>query len=160
MCNVCNASVYTHGGCGYIARNTCGCGFWNALWNTATQSICRDCCGNIHVRQTGCGCCNYHTNVQNVNACGYGANVGNAGCTVNGTATATTCGRCQSPLAGLNGDAYYARLYGLTNTANTTNTNAINTGSYSCGWGCGSCFGCCRNRCPYNFTVVDATDLT
>ena len=154
MYNVCNSGARC--GCG------CGCGFWNSFWNTNTQSICRDACGNIRVNQARCGCQTantYNTCAQATtwNTCGNAQTVGG-------------CGRCCSNLSQLNGDAYYVRLYALGNTQTTPATGGCTgTGYNGCGYGyngcarnngCGTCFGCCRNRCPYTWTVEDATDDT
>ncbi len=113
MCNFCN-----------VGRSTCGCGscgcLANSLFAGSNQSICRDACGNIRVRQCGCQnqCgCNHNCCCQN--SCG--SNSGNTGSndasTGNGQFTCLTfCGN-----AATNGTAsasnaangYYARQYGL-----------------------------------------------
>ena len=154
MYNVCNSNAYSRCGCGC---NTCGCGFWNGLWNTRSQSICRDCCGNIRVNQSSCGSNTCAQTASTFNTCGV-------------TQTNSGCTRCQSNLSQLNGDSYYVRLYALNNTATTSTTSGCSGAGYNgCGngfsgcsrnYGCGTCFGCCRNRCPYAWTVEDATDDT
>ncbi len=159
MYNVCNSNVNTRCGCGC---NTCG-GFWNGFWNTNTQSICRDCCGNIRINQARCGC----QSVYGHNTCAQTATTWNT-C---GTAqTNNGCGRCHSDLSQYSGDSYYVRLYALGNTQTTSTAggcggagyNGCGNGFNGCGRsnGCGTCFGCCRNRCPYTWTVEDATDDT
>ena len=158
MCNVCNSGVNTRCGC---SCNMCG-GFWNTFWNTNTQSVCRDCCGNIRANQARCGYNAYAQNTDTSTSCAA-------------VQTTSGCGGCQSNLSQLNGDAYYVRLYALNNTTSTASTNGCGGSVYNgCGgcngynWnnrcggynGCGTCFGCCRSRCPYTWTVEDATDNT
>lgn len=166
MYNVCNSG--TRCGCGC---NGCG-GFWNGFWNTNTQCICRDACGNIRVNQASCGCQSAYA----CNTCAQTASTCNTG---TATQTNSGCGRCRGNLSQYSGDAYYVRLYALgnTQTASTTggsgcaqtNVGCTGTGYNGCGYGyngcarnngCGTCFGCCRNRCPYTWAVEDATDDT
>lgn len=119
MCNTC--TNYTNGCYNYTQANTtgnnCGCG--------CNQRICRDCCGNIWVRQNvsrgnrccsqGCGC----------NTCGTGGNTAeNGGGGVNGVnyGCFTICGRIFNGAATQTAtntqnrancaDGYYARQYG------------------------------------------------
>ena len=116
MCNTC--SNYTGGCYNYAQANTAtgygtGCGF--------NQRICRDCCGNIWVRQNVSICCNrccHHCSCGNNgtsgNTNGNGGNGNSYGCF-------TICGRIfngttQNAAATQNvttcSDGYYARQYG------------------------------------------------
>lgn len=118
--------------CGY--QNTCG-DLLNILFNRSSQSVCRDCCGNL--RTNGCyrtlspccqtqSCCHHHCNP--CCGCGCGGTGGNAndggstsgnGNGNGGFACFTVCGnrgfstaQTQSTSV-IGGDAYYARQYGL-----------------------------------------------
>ncbi len=109
MCNYCNSA-------------TCGCG--GSFWSSGYQRLCRDCCGNIRVANSGCGCqqncgCG-DTNGTDSNGntaarsgftyltfCGNGLGTTNAA----NTASTSSCG-CASSTAN-NYDWYYARQYGL-----------------------------------------------
>lgn len=109
MCNTCNHYMQC-GRCGY----TNGYGHSNGCsWNT--QSICRDCCGNIWVRVANG---NTQTNVCQCSCacqCGYSnaATNTNTNSNTNGV-MGTYC---------VDGNAYYARQY------------ALNGNTRSCGCG-------------------------
>ena len=129
MCNTCN----------------CCCGLWNlfggcgSTFNRSSQSICRDCCGNIVVREgegtTSCGCnacrsCDCHHGFCShygdglVSTNGYGCN--RSCMTVCGNALTFPQSRsgCGSSYPCVDGDAYYARQFGMMN---------LGRGSCSCG---------------------------
>ena len=109
MCN-----QYTTGfnigqiGCGY-GYNTC---YGNG--GLGRQTICRDCCGNIVVRQRRNHCCGCH-NCCNCNGNGNGGVTQNGGAQANGRFTCVTfCGVNNTTAATTSaGDLYYARQYGL-----------------------------------------------
>lgn len=117
MCNVWNTNA-----CGYGCCNTNN--WLNTLFGNTTQSICRDCCGNIRVNQCQNTCCGCHC----CHSCGCGCGCGNdsgSTSTDNGNgnnggrfACFTVCGNTNSltqsnTANALNGDQYYARQYGL-----------------------------------------------
>ena len=120
MCNVWNTNArccYTANGNGLLTQvNTnSGCG-WNGNGWTV-ERICRDCNGGLWIRvghtcschQTTCGCCNGNGTTQNTTdngttGTGFGCVTFCGGLGNTGTATTTTA---------LNGEAYYARQYGL-----------------------------------------------
>ena len=71
MCNNCNWSNRSSCGCGCgCGCNQCGCNqcsLFNTLFGSS-QSVCRDCCGNLVVRNgNGCG------NARNSCGCGCGS---------------------------------------------------------------------------------------
>ena len=115
MCNTC--SNYTSGCYNYAQANTttgrslgCGC----------NQRICRDCCGNIWVRQNVSSCCQQCSHCC---SCQNNGTSGNANGNGNSYGCFTICGRIfngattQNTTATQNGftcsDRYYARQYGL-----------------------------------------------
>ncbi|MBQ8292090.1 MAG: hypothetical protein IJX88_06285 [Clostridia bacterium] len=114
-------NVWNTNGCGCNCNcNSCGscsgyngCSLFNTLFNSSYQSICRDCNGNICVR----------------NSCGYGCG---CGCNGNDTDTDTTGNgngngsngnnfACFSVCRNFNGssdcDDYYTRLFGTTRSS-------------------------------------------
>ncbi len=138
MYNTCNTN-YSHNSCGcnssyatnlgnrilnllFTTNGNCNCcRYYNGCYGygTCSQRICRDCCGNIWVRQTtNCNCgCN--------NGCGCGNN-GNGSTSSNngngngqGFACVTFCGNSSNSSGqtttstAYNYDEYYARQYGL-----------------------------------------------
>lgn len=132
MCNTCNScsSLWNSFGC----SNT---------FNRSLQSICRDCNGNIWVRaangNSSCGCNAYHCCYPCAcNTCGY--NTSNANLATNNgygcnRSCVTLCGNsfglsqnrsgCGSSNFCVDGNAYYARQYGATNSGRS---------SYWCGY--------------------------
>lgn len=139
MCNTCNS-------CGGLWNLFGGCGCNNGCGNTFngnSQFICRDCNGNIWVRTSNgnscCGCNACHScNSSTWNNCGCNNSNGSLltanGCGCN-RACVTVCGNaltlsqnrsgCGSSNFCTDGDAYYARQFGLTNS-----------GRNSCSCGC------------------------
>ena len=120
-CNFCNSFL-----------NSCGCGVATCGYNTSRsggfQQICRDCNGNIWVRVTNensCGChtcqrCRFYDN----NGCGatastnYGTRCGSVTNFGNGSGCSRGCGG--SVYSCVDGDAFFARQYGLTNTGRSS----------------------------------------
>lgn len=165
MCNTCNSSVFSGSGCGcnscgnslfnLFGGNSCGC---NSCCNNGSnfgfQRICRDCNGNIRVRNSNCCGCNGCSNNWNWWNNGWnGWNWWNNGCNCdcssdwsNGNSRSgdirliTVCGNSgntdnsrqsrnsdnDTTRASDNGDDYYARQYGLNGRS----------GRSSCGCGC------------------------
>jgi hypothetical protein len=111
--------------------NTNGCGCNSCDWiNTLfgnTQSLCRDCCGNIHVYQRRNTCCACHScSPCQSGCCGNGGGVTGNGNNATGNGNGTTGNGggfgCVTVCGGLSGgtgvptintDQYYARQYGL-----------------------------------------------
>ena len=126
MCNVCNSNFGTNTTSGY------NCGGWLsspfALANSGccqnaccmTQSVCRDANGCLRIRNASngcCGCCN-HCCCGNGNGNSANANNGNGSTNANGgfvcyTVCGTHGGSATTSTATIDGDAYYARQYGL-----------------------------------------------
>lgn len=123
MCNTCNTNArcfgrggYAWNGCSNVFTANGGCGYTQVTnGDVRIQQIFRDCNGCLWIRvcnacpcgQNTCGCCNNNGAVSGNN--GNGVNGGGYGCVtfcgaLSNTATASTVG---------NGDAYYARQYGL-----------------------------------------------
>ena len=120
MCNTC--SNYSGGCYNYTQANTTagcyartGCGY--------NQRICRDCCGNIWVRQNVSPCCHCCNQCSQNGCCNNGNTSGNAnGTTGNGYGCVTVCGRLYQGATAQtmpatqnctgNVDWYYARQYG------------------------------------------------
>lgn len=145
MCNFCQTNPVFYNTC-WNNRNT--------GWRV--QSICQECNGSFRIIVTnGCVCRRLHCNVfqgyqdfgeTNITGaangfgcrCGYGTGVVQVGCTQNalpatngngcgyGGCTATRFACAQNTVTAQNGDAYYARLYGLNTHEN----------GRSCGCGC------------------------
>ncbi len=123
MCNFCNVSS----GCsGTTTASSCGYGCTQSFWNGGLQRICRDCYGNIRVRQSGCGCnagCGCSSTSQCGSNCGCGCsnnvNNGNSENNNGGFTCVTFCGNARNTGTTANtstsncGDLYYARQYGL-----------------------------------------------
>ena len=141
MCNVYNSGGYGRMGClygnGTGVTNTGNGGYACGCWNGYYQRMCRDLCGNIVVRNTGCGCqrqccgcpCYHGCGGNNVGTGNNGVtgNNGNGGTNGNGVFRCVTfCGYGNglgnnTQNTGTNGtatcgcgNAYYARQYGLT----------------------------------------------
>lgn len=112
MCNCYTGFNFGQSGCGgnTSTYNTCGYGCGGAR-----QTFCRDCCGNLRMRQTCANCCGCH------NLCGYNTSADNGTATQNGNSQTggrftcvTFCGTNNSASSTMNaGDLYYARQYGL-----------------------------------------------
>lgn len=129
MCNTCNSgSTFSNDGCGCNgcngcgnSCNTCSCNNgWSNGWGlfngNSRQIICRDCCGNIIVRQRSngcscgcsCGCCS--------NSC---SSCGQSGSTFllinndNGRRGRRGSNSTQTTADTTDFDSYYARQYGL-----------------------------------------------
>ena len=141
MCNRCNSNAsYSNSSCGcnFCCNSCCGNG-WGNFWNSNFQSICRDCCGNIHVSNNGCNSCGCNSCSSNN---GYGCSD-----TSSSVYVFTGCNRTSNATATSNGSDYYAQQYGLTSTSGCSGTTFGSCGSArrrsrsGCGYGCGCGYG-------------------
>ncbi len=118
MCNTCNFPYANNS-----STSSCNSGgVLSFLFGSCRQSICRDCCGNIHVNNAsnrngwGCGCCNSCNYCNGYNATANGRNG-------NGFSCFTVCGNNGVSASSQNStfvnDAYYARQYGLSSGGRT-----------------------------------------
>jgi len=119
MCTMCNSSCYQRrSGCNCGCNCGCGNGFLAQLFDN-TQCVCRDCCGNIRVREGACG-------TYNNNACschfwnawsgcnGNSTNSANNANTAsgNGNACVTVCGEVSAVSNTASGNGYSPRRCG------------------------------------------------
>ena len=135
MCNVCNSygrtSSYCNGGSWLTSlinglsttnSNGCGCGC-NSCCGT-TQRVCRDSYGCLRIQNVQSGCCNccHNCHCCQQNCCNNNSNgsTGNTNGNSNGNggfACITLCGNqsygTAQTTSAFNGEAYYARQYGL-----------------------------------------------
>ena len=141
MC--CNGYTWNarSGGCGYNGRNV-SCGS-TSLWDLffgGNQTVCRDCCGNLRVRNgCGCACCN------SCNCgCSCGCNGGSGSQNEsgnsqndNGFSCVTFCGNYASPFvsSGTQGASRCVRQ-GEWNGNDYTSGSSYSYNSYSGGCGC------------------------
>ncbi|MBE7085284.1 MAG: hypothetical protein E7368_04435 [Clostridiales bacterium] len=104
MCNYCNWSNRSSCGCG------CGCN-QNGLFNTlfgSTQRVCRDCCGNLVVKNNNSCGCGYSCGC----GCGCGCGCNNTASTYpssngNGYACVSYCQRTNGNATSLSGNGSY-----------------------------------------------------
>jgi len=128
MCNTCQMNRNT---CVYQNNGFCD-GLFNTLFGRTSQSICRDCCGNVRTngcyQHSGCyvpccrqncccgcnGCCNNGTTGNNGNSANNGTgNSGFACVTYCGNTANTSTSQTQTTATNGSIDWYYARQYGL-----------------------------------------------
>ncbi len=114
MCNFCNSSTNVS-----TCNQSSGCSSTCNSWWSHYQSICRDCCGNIHVRKCPCNRCNTCNTCNSCEQsnCGCGCGSNNNSYTPNtngnvGVAYLSYCGNGNATNTS-SGDLYYARQYGL-----------------------------------------------
>ena len=119
MCTMCNSSCYRRrSSCGCGCNCGCGNGFLTQLFDN-TQCVCRDCCGNIRVREGAFGTYNnnaYGCHFWNAwSGCnGNSANSANSADTANGNGNAcvTVCGTVSASSGAVNGNGYVSRRFG------------------------------------------------
>ncbi len=114
MCNICNTGYnFGQSGCGY-ATGYYGCN--RGSWGCGTQSVCRDCNGNLRIIQRNTNnCCRCSNCWHHDCGCNQGNGTATEGNGNNGRFTCVTfCGTTNGFAATpANGDLYYARQYGL-----------------------------------------------
>lgn len=137
MCNMYNM-VSSRTGCNFCG---CGCDWLNTLFGGRTQTVCRDCCGNLQVRNYGCntwnqcGGCNH--------GCHCGCHFGN-----NDTVSNNTSGNANGTVNNGNGYVCVTRcgqFNPVAQTTGTATTSSCNGYGYQTRCGCNRCGGYYNN---------------